>query len=70
MVPQPLSWLLLDSLTSLEGSGVMPDGTSRFTDAEGKEIKRLGHESTFGLVVSWLVSFCCHMGPGFVREGF
>jgi len=38
----------LDSSTSLQGSGVMPDGTSRFTDAEGKEIKRLGHESTFG----------------------
>jgi len=25
------------------GSGVMPDGTSRFTDAEGKEIKQLGN---------------------------
>ena len=30
----------------------MPDGTSRFTDAEGKEIKRLGVCDTFGLVVA------------------
>ena len=29
---------------SISGSGVMPDGTSRFTDAEGKEIKQLGLE--------------------------
>lgn len=44
----------------------MPDGTSRFTDAEGKEIKRLGHEGAplvwwfrgwLVFVATWVLGF-------------
>lgn len=38
---------LCPKIRGTQGSGVMPDGTSRFTDAEGKEIKHFMGCSTF-----------------------
>eukprot|EP00435_Cladocopium_sp_Y103_P043871 s1863_g12.t1 len=61
---------LCPKIRGTQGSGVMPDGTSRFTDAEGKEIKHFMGCSTFSEYTVVADISCAKVGIGSRFHGF